>query len=168
MAFSWTKALAAGAALFGGLLAGTTATRALVEVPAWERIGMAPWAELMRAENHGVGAVFYAVVGGIALLFTIATAIAARADRALRGSRQLSIAIYGAVVVAILAGIVTRAVLVPELYHLRDPATTTADLQAIFQRVSPWWSMNDLLHLVGFWFNLWALVGVVAAKARQG
>jgi hypothetical protein len=38
MASSMTKVLAIAAALFGGLLAGTTATRALVEMPAWERV----------------------------------------------------------------------------------------------------------------------------------
>jgi hypothetical protein len=40
---SVTKSLAVGAILFGGLLAGVTADRALVQMPAWERIGVIPW-----------------------------------------------------------------------------------------------------------------------------
>jgi hypothetical protein len=55
MASSVTKGLAVGAALFGGILAGVTANRALVQLPAFERIGVIPWANLTRAENHGIG-----------------------------------------------------------------------------------------------------------------
>lgn len=76
MATTLTKGLAVGAALFGGLLAGTTATWALVELPAWERVGAVRWAEFARAENHGVGLIFYPAVGLVALLLTSATAIA--------------------------------------------------------------------------------------------
>ena len=40
MASSVTKGLALGAALFGGLQAGVTANRAIVLLPAWERLGV--------------------------------------------------------------------------------------------------------------------------------
>jgi hypothetical protein len=62
-----TKSLAVGAILLGGLLAGVTADRALVQMPAWERIGVIPWANFTRAENHGIGSIFYLVIGLIAL-----------------------------------------------------------------------------------------------------
>ena len=64
MAFSRTEGLAVGAALFGGLLAGVTANRALVQMPAWQRIDVVPWAAFTRAENLGfVGMIFYPAIG---------------------------------------------------------------------------------------------------------
>jgi len=157
-----TKGLAIGAALFGGLLSGTTATRALVQLPAWERLGMIPWAEYTRAEHHGVGVVFYALVGGIALLFTIATAIAFRLDRTMRSSRGLPV--YAAVAISAVAGVVTRAMIVPAAVQMRATGDNAVELQTIFQQLAPWWSVNDVLHIVAFGFNLWALMVIVSRR----
>src|ERR1700720_152302 len=109
MASSVTKGLAVGAALSGGILAGVTANRALVQLPAFERIGMIPWANLTRAENHGIGSFFYLVIGLIELLLTVATMIAFHFDPAARGSCRFPI--YSAVALAITAAVVTRGVL---------------------------------------------------------
>jgi|SRR5438552_15652680 len=81
MASSAIKGLAFGAALFGGLQAGATANRAFVLLAAWERLGVIPWVNFTRAENVGVGALFYPVLGLAALLFTVSAAIAFRLDR---------------------------------------------------------------------------------------
>src|SRR5262245_49851960 len=117
MASATTRMCAIGAAVFGGLVAGTTASRALVELPAWERMGALRWAEFARAEQHGVGLIFYPAVGLIAFLLTAATAIAVRRDRSVRPSRRLPI--YAAVVVAALAAVVTRGAIVPEMFRVR-------------------------------------------------
>jgi len=161
MAFSRTKGLAVGAALFGGLLAGVTANRALVQMPAWQRIGVVPWAAFTRAENLGfVGMIFYPAIGLAALLLTAATAIAFRFDGAARGSRSLPI--YSAAVLAIAGAVVTRAAIVPAMFSLRDAGNNVAELQRIFLSVARWWEVNDVLHVLAFGLNLWALTELLS------
>jgi hypothetical protein len=162
---SLTKGLAFGAALFGGLLAGVTANRALVQLPAFERIGVIPWANLTRAENHGVGAFFYPVIGFIALLLTIATAIVFRFDRLAHVLRRLPI--YSAPALAIAGATVTRAILVPAMFRLRAAGDDMAELQQIFSINARWWGVNDLIHVLTFALNLWALAEILSSPKRN-
>jgi hypothetical protein len=158
---SVTRVFAVAAALFGGLLAGTTATRALVEMPAWQRVGAVRWAEFARAENHGVGLFFFPAIGLVALLLTAGTAIAFRFDRSVSRSRRLPV--YAAVIVSIVGAVVTRGAIVPEMFRMRA-ASDAAFLQGVLQSITPWWGVNDVLHLLAFAFNLWALTEIVAAR----
>ncbi|OLB21925.1 MAG: hypothetical protein AUI12_17150 [Acidobacteria bacterium 13_2_20CM_2_57_6] len=158
MASSAIKGLAFGAALFGGLQAGATANRAFVLLAAWERLGVIPWVNFTRAENVGVGALFYPVLGLAALLFTVSAAIAFRLDRTERGSRRFPV--YAAALLAIVWATVTRALILPAMFVLRDASTDTAQLQQIFLTVSRWSGVNDVLHILTFALNLWALAVV--------
>jgi hypothetical protein len=161
MASSVTKTLALGAALFEGLQAGVTANRALVLMPAWERLGVIPWATFTRAENVGIGALFYPLLGLAALVFTASAAIAFRLDRAARSS--CSFPVYAAVLLAIAWAIVTRAVLLPLMFGLRDATTNPAELHRVFLIVARWSGVNDVLHVITFGFNLWALAAVFSS-----
>ncbi len=161
MASSVTKSLALGAALFGGLQAGVTANRAFVLLPAWERLGGVSWAIFTRAENVGMGALFYPVLGLAALLFTASAAIAFRLDRAARSPR--SFPVYSAVLLAIAWATVTRAILLPAMFRLRDAAANPAELQQIFLTVSRWSGVNDVLHVITFGLNLWALAVIFSS-----
>ena len=158
MASSAIKGIAFGAALFGGLQAGATANRAFVLLAAWERLGVIPWVNFTRAENVGVGALFYPVLGLAALLFTVSAAIAFRLDRTERGSRRFPV--YAAALLAIVWATVTRALILPAMFVLRDASTDTAQLQQIFLTVSRWSGVNDVLHILTFALNLWALAVV--------
>lgn len=158
MASSAIKGLAFGAALFGGLQAGATANRAFVLLAAWERLGVIPWVNFTRAENVGVGALFYPVLGLAALLFTVSAAIAFRLDRTERGSRRFPV--YAAALLAIVWATVTRALILPAMFVLRDASTDTAQLQQIFLTVSRWSGVKDVLHILTFALNLWALAVV--------
>ena len=151
MASEMTKRFAIGAAVFGGLLAGVTTNRWLVEMPAWERMGVLPWADFLRAENHGVGAAFYPVIGLITILFTIAAAIAFYFDRQAQGAGR--VAIYAAAVVAIAYAAITRAILVPANYSIRSVGDNTEELQRIFQRIAPWWGVNDAASCNCVWLE---------------
>jgi|SRR5579859_3363677 len=165
MQTSTTKSLAACACLFAGLLAGVTANRALVELPAWSRLGAIPWADFTRAENHGVGSFFYLVIGFLALSTTIGTAIAFRRDPAVRGLHRFPA--YAAALLAIAYGVITRTVLVPAAFHLRAAGNDGAELQHIFVSVARWSGINDLLHVLAFALSLYAFAEVVAAPAKQ-
>jgi len=162
MASSRTKGLAVAATLFGGLLAGVSANRSLVQIPAWKRIGAAPWAAFTRAENHGLGALFYPAIGLAALLFTAATAIAFRFDRAARGSR--SFPIYSAAVVAVAWAVATRGFVVPALFSLGEVGNNAVELQGLLLSLARWWAINDVLHALSFGLNLWALTEVLSSS----
>ena len=159
MQSSRTRLLAAGACLFAGVLAGVTANRALVELPAWERIGAITWANFTRAENHGIGAFFYPVIGLLALLSTLATAIAFRFDRSIRSLRRFPA--YGAAALAITYAVITRAILVPAAFHLKATGNDGAQLQQVFTTMAHWWGINDLLHVLAFGLSLWAFAEVL-------
>ena len=161
MASSVTKGLALGAALFGGLQAGVTANRAFVLLPAWDRLGVIPWANFTRAENVGIGALFYPVLGLAALLFTVSAAIAFRLDRSARGSRGFPA--YSAALLAIVWATVTRVLVLPAMFALRDAGASAAQLQQIFMTVSRWSSVNDILHVLTFALNLWVLAVVFSS-----
>jgi hypothetical protein len=158
MKLSVTKTLAFGAALFGGLLAGVTANRALVELPAWQRIGVIAWANFTRAENHGIGSFFYIVIGFMALVLTIGAAIAFRFDRSARGSRRFPA--YAAALVAIAYAVITRAILVPAAFRLRAAGNDGAELQQTFVGAARWWGVNDTLHVLAFGLSLWAFAEI--------
>ena len=117
-----------------------------------------------RAENVGVGALFYPVLGLAALLFTVSAAIAFRLDRTERGSRRFPV--YAAALLAIVWATVTRALILPAMFVLRDASTDTAQLQQIFLTVSRWSGVNDVLHILTFALNLWALA-VVFLRPRH-
>src|SRR5260370_33495347 len=81
MAIPLVKGLAVGGTLVGGLFAGMAANKVLVELPAWREVGVVPWTNFVRAEDHGLGLILFPAVGGCALLLTIAAAVVFRFDR---------------------------------------------------------------------------------------
>jgi len=166
MTTSHTQRLAAGAAFFGGILAGATANRALVLLPAFERIGVLSWANLTRAENHGIGSFFYVVIGLIALLLTIGTAIAFRFDRSARDLPKFPV--YSAAALAIASAVVTRVILVPAMFGMRSAGDNIAELQQVFLINARWWGVNDFLHVLTFVLNLWVLIGAVSGQRERG
>jgi hypothetical protein len=159
---TWTKVAkgsAIGAVLFGGLLAGATANRAFVEMPAWERIGVMQWASYARLETGAAAFLLYPAIGGAALLLTIVTAIAVQFDRTVRATRRFPV--YSAVAIAVVAAVITRAEVVPALSALRAQLSDPTMAQGLFKTLAGWWAVNDALHTLAFGFNLWALVEIL-------
>lgn len=158
-----TKVLVAGASLFGGILAGVTANRALVQLPAWEKIGLIPWASFTQAENSGVGSIFYPALGFAAILFTLGAAVALRLDRAASGWPRL--AIYLAALLTVVWAVVTRTLLVPAMLGLRATGNDIFRLQQLFSAVERWSAVNDVLHVITFCLNLWALTAALSTSS---
>ena len=160
-----SKAFAVGAALFGGIQAGVTANRALVLMPAWKRLGVIPWANFIRAENHGVGAVFYPAIGLAAVIFPIALAIAFRPDKTQGKSRGLPV--YLAAVSVIVWASITRAVLVPAMFRLQNMTGDALELERIFSLVARWSAVNDALHLITFSLTIWAVIETFSGANKE-
>jgi hypothetical protein len=165
MATPLTRRLAVGATLFVGVLAGLTANRALVEIPAWQKMGVLLWTDFTRIENAGAGFILYPAVGAAALISTVAAAVAFRFDKSARGSRGLPI--YGAALLAIGWSVITRALLVPVLFRLRDPGLNPSEMRGIFATFARWSAVNDVLHVLTFGLSLWALTEVLSSTQEQ-
>jgi len=135
-------------------------------MPAWEHIGVLPWAHFTRAENAGLGRIFYPAIGLIALLLTAGTAIAFRSDRIVRldrtNSRSQGVPIYAAAMLAAAYASVTRAVLVPAMFRLRAAGDDVIELQRIFLIIARWDGINDILHVLTFGLSLWGLFAILS------
>jgi hypothetical protein len=126
------------------------------------RIGVVAWADFTRAENTGIGTIFYPALGLAALLLTIGTAVAYRFDRDKRGAHSLPI--YASAVLAITWALVTRVVLVPAMFALKTARGNAVELQQIFLRVARGSALNDVLHVVTFILSLWALAALCSGS----
>jgi hypothetical protein len=167
MASSGTNGLLVGATLLGGLLAGMATNKVLVELPAWREVGVVPWASFTRASDQGLGLLLFPIIGGGALLLTVAAAVAFRLDR--RAPRSGTVPVYAAPILAIAALLVTVFLLAPPRLSLAQAGNDIVELQRIFASVSLWWDIKALLHGLTFVANLWALVAVLSGSAgRQG
>jgi hypothetical protein len=76
-----TKFLLVAATLFGGLLAGMNVDRALVAMPAWQRVGPLAWAAFSQKADLGNGLFLYPfeAIGGA--LLNIGVLLSYRSDR---------------------------------------------------------------------------------------
>lgn len=164
MGSSVTRVLAVGAVFFAGLQAGVTLNRALVQLPAWRRVGVLAWADFTRAENVGVGTAFYPVLGLIAILATIGTAVAYRFDKDRRLAR--SIPVYAAAAITIAWALITRLVLVPQLSSLKVEDNPLR-LQQIFATVLFGSAINDALHVLAFALSLWTLIALCSDSNQR-
>jgi hypothetical protein len=156
---SLTKSLLVGATLLGGLLAGMAANKVLVEMPAWAEVGAIAWASFTRTEDTGLGLILFPVIGGSALLLTVAAAAAFHFDRTAPQSGALPV--YAAGVLAVAALIVTVGLLAPPRLSLKQAGTDLTELQQIFASVDRWWKVKGFLHVLTFGSNLWALVAIL-------
>ena len=164
MASPRTKALMVGATLLGGLLAGMSANKVLVELPAWQAVGVVQWALFTRASDQGVGLILFPVIGGGALILSVAAAVSFRSDRFAR--RSGAWAVYLAPFLAIIALAVTILLLAPPRLSVLQAGDDATVLQPIAASVARWWDVKAFLHVLAFLANLWALASVLVAVGK--
>ena len=76
-----TRSLAVGAVVLGGIVAGFSVNRLLVELPAWVNLGPEQWASFTRHADLGKGLVVYPLEGLAALVCSVGAAVLAHFDR---------------------------------------------------------------------------------------
>ncbi|HYT55209.1 MAG TPA: hypothetical protein VEQ38_10890 [Verrucomicrobiae bacterium] len=158
MTASLTRTLVIGATILGGLLAGMTVDKSVVQLPSWQQIGPVTWAEFTRLADLGRGLIFYPTQGIGALLCSVVAAVAFSISRA--SPRGAAIPIYGAAALAVAALIVTRYIIAPDVLSLSSIGENAAALQKVFDRVQAWWVLKASLHALTFCANVWALVAL--------
>jgi hypothetical protein len=148
-----TRFLAASACFFGGILAGITANRFVVEFPSWQRVGLLPWANYIREETSYIGPFFYSAIGLLAILLTIAAATSIRFETLAPTSTRYSA--YSAAFLAIVYATITRVILVPAMVRLKSAGDDPIVLQQIFGTAKQWSGINDMLHIAAISISLW-------------
>jgi hypothetical protein len=135
-----------------GLLAGASADRYLVQVPAWRRLDVLIWAEHSRHADLGNGRFWYPALAFSSTSLSIVAAIAVR---------QIGLVAIGLRAPVYLAALLSffglgmTVLAAPNLLRLRHPkdrATTEASFRA-FHR---WGLVRAIFQILAFPANLWA------------
>ena len=71
MSASVTRKLIVAVTALGGISAGTTLDRSIVELPAWRRVGAVPWAAYSRQADLKNGLAWYAPLGFAMLIVNL-------------------------------------------------------------------------------------------------
>lgn len=153
--------LIAGATLSSGLLAGASADRYLVQVPAWRRLGAMTWAEHSRHADLGNGRFWYPVLAFGASGLSVAAAVG-QYQRAFV-VEGLDLPVYLAAVLSVL-GLGMTALAAPNLLRLRQPRDQSTT-EASFRAFHAWGLIRAVFQILAFPVNLWAFY-VLAAHGR--
>jgi hypothetical protein len=106
------------ASAFSGLLAGASADRYLVQVPAWRHLDVMTWAEHSRHADMGNGRFWYPVLAFAATALSIAAAIGVRQQTF--ATSNLRLWVYLAALFELL-GLSVTALAAPNLIRLHRP-----------------------------------------------
>jgi hypothetical protein len=156
MASTTTRGLLVLAVFLGGIIAGFSLNRVLVDMPAWRSLGAETWARFTRQADLRTGLVVYPVEGMAALLVTAAAAIGFHRDR--HATPAAAVPVYAAAFGAVLAFIVTRFALAPYVLSLREVTSDVGALNRVMSQAERWWRVKATLHVLTFASNVWALV----------
>lgn len=156
MTMSLTRGLVLAATALGGIAAGTSFDKSIVQLTAWRRIGAAPWATFSRRADLGNGLIWYPPLGIGTMFFNIAAAVAVRRDRTVPPSAAAPI--YAAAVVAV-GHMLATAKAAPNMLRVGrtdDPNS----LEEALDGFTRWQAVRTGLDALLFAANLWSLASV--------
>ena len=119
-----TRALLIAATVLSGLLAGGNVDRAIVAMPAWEKVGASGWATFSRHADLGNGLVLKIPLEAIgAFLLIVLTAVSLYRDGAARVRIMLPLSSAAVLAAAGLLCTLKAAPIMLSVGHLDDPAS---------------------------------------------
>ena len=153
-----TYGLITAATIFNGVLAGGNIDRALVQMPAWRKVGARAWAEYSRHADLENGFYLYPTeaIGGA--LFTIAAAVSFQFD--ITAPAPAALPVYLSVAL-VLGGLLATVKAAPLMMSLRRIGDDTSALQKAFDGFRRWGNVRGALQILAFLANVWALVAVL-------
>ena len=154
MTISLTLMLILAATIVTGLLAGISLDKALVQLPARYRMGVADFAAFSRANDLGNGLVAYPVLGISAAALTILAALVVFVQNT---SFEHAWPLYLSALLALLHSVATSRA-APTLLTLRQSISDEARLSEIFNRFAKWHNLRAVLQVLNFMMLVWALV----------
>lgn len=156
MKASVTRGLVGTAAALGGIAAGTSLDKSIVQLTAWRRVGAVPWATYSRQADLRNGLRWYPPLGIGVLLANIAAATAVRYDRTT--SRSSKLPVQAATLFAV-GHMLATAGAAPNMLGVRrgeDPET----LKKALDGFTRWQAVRTALDTLMFGANLWSLAKV--------
>jgi hypothetical protein len=138
---------------FGGLLAGASADRYLVQVPGWRHLDVMTWAEHSRHADLGNGRFWYPVLAFAATGFSIAAAFAVRHHVLVADGLQVPVYLTAAFE---LLGLSITMLAAPNLIRLRRPQDL-ATTERSFRLFHRWGLLRAAFQISAFPISLWAL-----------
>lgn len=153
-----TYGLIIAATILNGFLAGGNVDRAIVQMPAWRKVGARAWAAYSRRADLENGLFLYPIeaVGGA--LFTISAAVSFQFDRAVPISAALPIYLSVALV---LGGLLATVKAAPIMMSVRRIGDDTSALQKALDGFRLWGNVRGGFQILAFLTNIWALVAVL-------
>ncbi len=152
-----TRYLLVAATVLSGLLAGGNVDRAIVAMPAWERVGAPAWAEFSRHADLANGLLLYPfeAIGGFLLI--LAATVSLHFDGAAAG--RVAMPLYGAVLLSAggLLCTLKAAPIMLSVGHLSDPAA----LQDALDGFTVWGDIRGVFQVLAFFATVGALCGLV-------
>jgi len=145
---------------FAGLLAGASADRYLVQVPAWRHLDVMTWAEHSRHADLGNGRFWYPLLAFAATGLSIAAALAVRQHVLVAGGLQ-----FPAYLTAIFEflGLSITVLAAPNLIRLRRPQNLTTTARS-FRLFHGWGLLRAAFQISAFPVSLWAVWMLVRAR----
>jgi len=114
---------------------------------------------LARNADLGKGLVVYPAIGLAALVCSLGAAVLAHFDRS---PKSAALPLYLAAVTAVIAFVVTRFLLAPEILNLRSDSPDFTHLQNAFVLTRHWWHLKAGLHTITFVCNVWGLIELMS------
>ena len=138
------------ATLVSGALAGGYLDRALMQMPAWKRLGARRWAEYSRQADLRNGLAVYPAEAFGGLLLSLAAATALHRERAPRPARAAASA------AALLAagGLLVTAKAAPIMLSMRDETKSDEEMRAAFEGFDRWGRVRGVLQVMAFVMNV--------------
>lgn len=150
------QAVSVAAMAVGGIVAGVSLDKVIVQLPARRRMGPVAYARYARAADLGNGVAFYAAVGVAAAVLTLAAF-----GLALARDAQGSVAALlgaGAVLAVLHSGTTGRAA--PAMFRIGKAEDTDAVLEPLLTRFARWSALRAALQVATFGVMVAAVVAV--------
>ena len=163
MISSRTRALLVSATVLIGLLAGVDVDRAIVAMPAWERVGAAAWAEFSRRADLGNGLVLYPLEAVGAFVLMLLTIVSLRVDRAAKAHVMLPLCGALGLAAAGLLCTLKAAPIMLSVGHHSDPTS----LQQAFDGFRFWGDIRGAAQVLAFFVALWTTAHVFGPGADR-
>ena len=158
-----TRALLIAATVLSGLLAGGNVDRAIVAMPAWEKVGASGWATFSRHADLGNGLVLYPLEAIGAFLLIVLTAVSLYRGGAARVRIMLPLCSAAVLAAAGLLCTLKAAPIMLSVGHLDDPAS----LQQAFDGFRFWGDIRGAAQVLAFFATIWALSAVFGCRTGR-
>ena len=160
MGSAMTRRLIVAATLANSFHAGSNVNRALVEMPAWRKIGVQHWAAFSRHADLGpVARVLYPLAAFAGAGLSLGTALSVRRDRS--EARSAVAPCYAAAALSI-GGLLATTQAAPRMLSVGRVGDDTAALQRAFDGFERWGGIRGVLQVLAFVANVCALVATTS------